>query len=124
MPVVFLAAMNLQVVWNRAMALIIGSSVYSFALVLLAFLVGIAAGSAFMSRMSKKIAKPVLALAIVELLIAAFAIASYLYLDDLPLVFARLVTSHIVDYEENVGLIQFLMFLIASLAVLPGTFGM
>ena len=51
-----LASMNLQVVWNRAMAMIIGASVYSFSLVLIAFLVGLASGSAVLSKMSQRIA--------------------------------------------------------------------
>ena len=119
-----LASMNLQVVWNRAMALVIGSSVYSFAIVLLAFLVGLAFGSAVFSRLSKRIANPVMALALVEVAIAVLAMLSYLYLDDLPRVFARLVTGNIEAYEEHVGLIQFIMFTVAALAVLPVTIGM
>ena len=43
------ASMNYQVVWSRALALVIGSSVYSFTIILLAFLVGIAIGSAVYS---------------------------------------------------------------------------
>jgi len=119
-----LAAMNLQVVWNRAMALVIGSSVYSFALVLLAFLVGLAGGAAVFSRLSKRLANPVLVLAIVELVIAGLAALSYLYIDDLPRVFAELVTGSIDGYEEHVALVQFLMFTVAALAVLPVTVGM
>lgn len=119
-----LASMNLQVVWNRAMAMVIGSSVYSFALVLLAFLVGLALGSAVMSRLSKRISNPIVALALMELMIAFFAMANYLYMDDLPRVFAQLVTGHIQAYEDHVGLVQFLMFAIAAFAVLPATFGM
>ena len=119
-----LAAMNLQVVWNRATALVIGSSVYSFALVLLAFLVGLAGGAAVFSRLSKRLANPVLALAVVELAIAGLAALSYLYIDDLPRVFAELVTGSIEAYEEHVGIVQLIMFTIAALAVLPVTIGM
>lgn len=119
-----LASMNLQVVWNRAMSMVIGSSVYSFALVLLAFLIGLALGSAVFSRLSKRIANPVLALALIELLIAGAAMANYMYMDDLPRIFAQLVTGHIQAYENHVGLVQFLMFTVAALAVLPATFGM
>jgi len=119
-----LAAMNLQVVWNRAMALVIGSSVYSFALVLLAFLVGLAIGSALLSGASKRLRNPVVTLAVVELAIAVCAMANYLYMDDLPKIFAVLTTTHIEAYEEHVGLVQFIMFTVAALAVLPATIGM
>ncbi len=119
-----LASMNLQVVWNRSMAMVIGSSVYSFALVLLAFLVGLAAGAAVFSHHGRRFASPVVALAAVELCVAAAAMGNYLYMDDLPELFARLVTSNIDSYEQHVGLVQFIMFGVAALAVLPATFFM
>ncbi|MCK9523083.1 MAG: fused MFS/spermidine synthase [Proteobacteria bacterium] len=119
-----LASMNLQVVWNRAMAMIIGSSVYSFAIVLIAFLIGLAGGSAAFNRLSRRVANPLLVLAFVELGIAAAAMLSYIYIDDLPQLFARMVTTNIVAYEDHVGLVQFLMFTVAAMAVLPVTFGM
>jgi spermidine synthase len=43
------AALAYEVVWSRALAMTIGSSIYSFALILETFLVGIAVGSAAMS---------------------------------------------------------------------------
>ncbi len=43
------AALCYEVVWSRALAMTIGSSIYSFALILETFLVGIAVGSAAMS---------------------------------------------------------------------------
>ncbi len=43
------AAMAYEVVWTRALAMTIGSSIYSFAVILMTFLVGIASGSATMS---------------------------------------------------------------------------
>ncbi len=119
-----LASMNLQVVWNRAMAMIIGASVYSFSLVLIAFLIGLAGGAALFARLLKRIANPVLVLALVELAIAGAAALNYLYMDDLPRVFAKLVTANIGSYSEHVGLIQFIMFSVAALAVLPATFFM
>ncbi len=119
-----LASMNLQVVWNRAMAMIIGASVYSFAIVLIAFLMGLASGSAVFSRLSRRMKNPVFVLALVELAIAGTAMVSYFYMDDLPHLFARMVTANIHDYEEHVGLVQFIMFIVASLPVVPVTFGM
>lgn len=119
-----LAAMSLQVVWNRVMAMVIGSSVYSFSLVLIAFLVGLAGGAACFSRTSRRIADPVLALALVELGVAAAAMLAHLYMDHLPRAFAVLVTTYITAYDRHVELVQLLMFLITALAVLPATFCM
>ena len=119
-----LASMNLQVVWNRAMAMVIGASVYSFSLVLIAFLIGLASGAAVFSRLIKNIRQTTLALALVELCIAAAAMANYLYMDDLPRIFANLVTTHIASFDQHVGVVQFIMFSVAALAVLPATFFM
>ncbi|MBZ5638206.1 MAG: fused MFS/spermidine synthase [Acidobacteriia bacterium] len=47
------AAMVLEVAWTRGLALIVGSSVYAFSLMLLAFLTGLAAGSAAFSAWLK-----------------------------------------------------------------------
>ncbi len=119
-----LASMNLQVVWNRAMAMIIGASVYSFSLVLIAFLIGLAFGSAVFTKLLKRINDPIKALGFVELGVVGAAMLNYLYMDDLPKVFAKLVTTQISVYAQNVGLIQFLMFAVAALAVFPATFFM
>lgn len=45
------AALTYEVVWSRALAMTIGSSIYSFALILETFLVGIAVGSATMASL-------------------------------------------------------------------------
>ena len=58
------AALAYEVVWSRALAMTIGSSIYSFALILETFLVGIAAGSAAMSAFLGQKAKPYLGIAI------------------------------------------------------------
>ena len=50
--------------------------------------------------------------------------ANYLYMDDLPRIFANLVTTHIASFDQHVGVIQFIMFSVAALAVLPATFFM
>ncbi len=47
-------AMVLEVAWTRALGLVLGSSVYAFSLMLLAFLIGLAAGGAFFSWMLKR----------------------------------------------------------------------
>ena len=43
-------ALILEVAWTRVLALVLGSSVYAFALMLLAFLVGLAVGGEFFSK--------------------------------------------------------------------------
>ena len=58
------AALCYEVVWSRALAMTIGSSIYSFALILETFLIGIAAGSAAMSAFMGDRAKPLVGLAV------------------------------------------------------------
>ena len=47
-------ALVLEVAWTRVLALVLGSSVYAFGLMLLAFLVGLALGGDFFSRVLRK----------------------------------------------------------------------
>lgn len=120
-----LAAMNYQVIWSRVLSMAIGSSVYAFALILMAFLVGIALGSSFMSMVLRR-RRPrnlVVWLAFVQLSIAVMATANYFFVDQYPYWFAELVTR-IEKFYEHVGLIQAMMFSIAAAAILPVTVGM
>ncbi len=118
------ASMNYQVVWSRALALVIGSSVYSFTIILLAFLVGIAIGSALFSSIMHRVRNPVLVLAMVKLYVGLMAVLNFLVMDDLPFWFARLVVRNVDHYYEHIGTVQFFMFCIAALAIIPVTIGM
>ena len=65
-----LTAMTLQVLWTRALAVVLGSSIFSFTLILLAFLVGLGAGSAvFGAARRSRLRQPVRALALLHLAI-------------------------------------------------------
>jgi spermidine synthase/tetratricopeptide (TPR) repeat protein len=104
--------------------MVIGSSVYSFTIILLAFLVGIAIGSAVMSSMMHRIRNPVLVLAFCKLYVGLMAVMNFLVMDDLPFWFARLVVRNMESYHEHIGTVQFFMFCIAALAIIPVTIGM
>ena len=120
-----LAAMNYQVIWSRLLSMVIGSSVYAFALILMAFLVGIALGSSIMSAILRKRRSRnlIVWLAFVQLGIAVMAVADYFFVDHYPYWFAQLITS-VEDFYEHVSLIQAMMFTIAAVAILPVTVGM
>lgn len=69
------AALCYEVVWSRALAMTIGSSVYSFTLILESFLVGIAGGSAVAAAViGRKRLLPAIALASSSLVILANAV--------------------------------------------------
>ncbi|MFK7992077.1 MAG: fused MFS/spermidine synthase, partial [Sandaracinaceae bacterium] len=67
------AALCYEVVWSRALAMTIGSSIYSFALILVTFLIGIAGGSAAMSSFLGGKSKPYIGVAFVSMVLVVLA---------------------------------------------------
>lgn len=110
-------AMVDQVLWTRALAIIIGSSAYSFTLILLAFLVGLAGGAALITRLSARTTRPLEWLAGVHLATAAMIGLSFLLMDKLPAAFLALLRGGAFSVD---GVI-FCQFLLAALAILPAT---
>ncbi|MFH1435780.1 MAG: hypothetical protein ABIJ56_08710 [Pseudomonadota bacterium] len=117
------ASMNYQVIWSRAMSMIIGSSIYAFTITLAAFLCGIAIGSAVISATIGRIRRPILWVAGVQMWIAVAAVAIYFVMDHFPYWFASMVTS-VGIYHNHIGLIQLFMFITAFLATVPAALGM
>lgn len=78
------AAMTLEVLWSRAVGVVIGASTYSFTLILTTFLVGLASGAALMSRRIDRIADPVRVLAWVQVIVGVTAILATMFVDRLP----------------------------------------
>jgi spermidine synthase len=62
-----------EVLWTRILVFYLGSSVYAFSLMLLGFLLGVAAGSLAIGRVVDRLERPLALLAAVELGIAATA---------------------------------------------------
>lgn len=112
------AAMTLQVLWTRALAVLIGSSIFSFTIILLAFLIGLGGGSAAFGRLAQRTRAPVTWLGGVHLGIAAAVGVSYLITDKLPFVFAWLLSATTIS-ADTVLITQFVL---TCLAVLPATF--
>src|SRR5664279_3839430 len=111
-------AMALQVLWTRALAVIIGSSIFSFTIILLAFLIGLGLGSATFGRLVERFRNPVRALALTHLGIVACIGLSYLITDRLPFVFTYLLSSTMVSADA----VLICQFTLACLTVLPSTF--
>jgi spermidine synthase len=110
-------AMTLQVLWTRALAVLIGSSVYSFTLILLAFLIGLGSGSALFARLSQRTRHPIDWLAGLHLAIAIAIGLSYLVTDHLPLVFTWLLQSA----SFGVDAVLVCQFALACVTILPTT---
>jgi spermidine synthase len=110
-------AMTLQVLWTRALAVLIGSSIFSFTLILLAFLIGLGIGSAVFGRLCQRTAHPVQWLGALHLGIAAMVGVSYLCTDRIPFVFTWLLRST----SFSVDTILICQFILACVTVLPAT---
>jgi spermidine synthase len=80
-----LSALGAEVVWTRMLSLIMGPTVYTFSIILGAFLVGIGLGSGVGSFLAPKLKTPFLALGWCQmLLVGAMAFAAYMISESLP----------------------------------------
>ncbi len=176
------AALAYEVILTRALDMVIGSSVYSFSIILIGFLVGIGGGSAvasailrarptpfatvavagtiealallqyliYQTNLSRLVwavttvvvllgtsiaatwRRPVLALGVTQLLIAAGAIVTYFFQDRIPRMFVYLAMTattscdphEAIRFSQHVGAIQALSFVVALLCALPAAVGM
>ncbi|HWP43503.1 MAG TPA: fused MFS/spermidine synthase, partial [Blastocatellia bacterium] len=111
-------ALGYEVIWSRVLALIIGSSVYAFSIMLTTFLVGLALGASLASRIVDRIRRPVMAFALLELGVGATSmIGAYLF-NELPYIFMQLYRW----LETSAfGLLLLARFLVASLVMIVPT---
>ncbi len=79
-----LVSMCYQVLWTRAYVIVLGSSTYSFTIILTAFLAALALGSAVFSSFVHRISKPVWWLGLTQSGFALGATLTFFLLDDLP----------------------------------------
>jgi len=82
-----------EVAWTRSLVLSLGSTVYAFTLILAAFILGLALGSAAASFLLPRIRHTEKALGIVQLAVGALAVALLPFLGNLPVRIAPLVES-------------------------------
>ncbi|MEI7837378.1 MAG: fused MFS/spermidine synthase, partial [Planctomycetota bacterium] len=78
------AAMVCEIAWTRVLSLLVGSSVYAFSMMLTAFILGLALGSAAASRFVDRLVSPLRALACVEVLVGLSTLAVLPFIDHLP----------------------------------------
>lgn len=78
-------SMTYQVLWTRAYVIVLGSSTYSFSLILATFLVGLAGGSALMASLLRFVRRPVMTLALTQLGVCVFASVCFYTLNKVPL---------------------------------------
>jgi len=110
-----LTALGSQVIWTRLLSLLVGATVYAFAIILAVFLFGLGLGSSVGAYISRTTTRPRLALGSCQLaLMGAIAWAAYMLTDGLPYwpINPSLVTSAAIVFQ--VDLVR------AAWVVLPG----
>ncbi|HEY7546675.1 MAG TPA: fused MFS/spermidine synthase, partial [Blastocatellia bacterium] len=111
-------ALSYEVIWSRVLALIIGSSVYAFSIMLTTFLVGLALGASLISRFVDRFRHPIIAFALIEVGVGVTSIAGAYLFDDLPYLFVKL--YHLFE-NSPLGLLLFARFFIASMVMIVPT---
>jgi spermidine synthase len=84
------AGLAAEVIWTRALALVIGTTVYAFSAMLVTFLLGLAAGSAFFSRVAERARRPRVTLGVVVAAIGATVFLTSLAFGRLPVTYMGL----------------------------------
>ncbi len=109
-----------EVLWARALALIIGTTTYAFSVMLAVFLTGIAAGSLWMTRRLGTWNDPLRVLLRIQAAMALWVLASPLLVNALPYVFLRGLWAFGITWETSLAL----KCALSALLLLPLTLGM
>lgn len=111
------ASMAYELCWTRVLALCLGSSVYSFALMLASFLTGLALGSLVIGWISKRIQINFYLFGITQVLVAFFVIWGINTFDQMPFYFLQLFAV----VGKSAQIFHVAKFILASLIILPPT---
>ncbi|HLU67478.1 MAG TPA: fused MFS/spermidine synthase, partial [Kofleriaceae bacterium] len=114
------AAMALEVLFSRALGIVLGSSVYSFTLVLVAFLLGLAAGAAIAAHPAARARRPATWLALLFLAIAIAVLLAHLLIDELPALLVALLEGTALSIRTLLGI----HLALAGLVILPVALGL
>jgi spermidine synthase len=109
-------SMIYEVAWTRALALVIGSSTYAFTSMLLAFLVGIAGGSALYSWLWGRRRASLATFATLQWGIAGAVIVIVLLFERMPELFLAALGR-----SDSPAFVQAVQFLVSAAALLPST---
>ena len=101
-------ALSYEIVWTRVLQMTIGTTVYVFSTMLIAFLVGIALGSAVASKWADKLKRRLLAFGLLEITIGLITLPVLWALTRAPLIFLSMYSL----FEQS-----FLGYTLATLAV-------
>lgn len=116
-----IASFIYEIGWLRMLSMVIGSSTHSFELMLSAFILGLALGALWIRRRADRLANPLRTLAIVQLAMGGFALASLpLYLESFN--WTALLVQATARTEPGYALFTVARYLICLGIMLPATF--
>jgi spermidine synthase len=113
-------SMVYEVGWTKALLFVIGSGTYAFTCMLTTFLIGIFLGSLFCARMIDKHKDPVLVFAVLQLLVAGFALLAMCLYNYLPIWNLAVGDA----FGSSFGGAMALKFLLAASTFVPLTLGL
>jgi spermidine synthase len=111
------ATFGVEVLWTRSYALVIGSSIYAFNLMLLAVLLGIAGGSALYARLRPRLRKPVRASGVLFAVAGLAVLAGQWAIGRLPMAYLAALDALPVSFAAH----QLAGFLLCLTTMLPVT---
>jgi spermidine synthase len=114
-----LFSFGLEVLWTRSLALVIGSSIYSFNIMLITLLIGIVAGTVSYEACWERIRKPILWLALLILAVGVLCLADLALIGTLPVLSFALIKALPVSFPLHVGSDFLLCFLTMFLVTMP-----
>jgi spermidine synthase len=114
------AALINEVVWSRALSLVLGSSVYAFSAMLATFLTGLASGAACGTWLVRRVAPRPALLGAVQLGVAIASLATLALLSQLPFALIAAVRSLRALGPDAISVVQFAL---SFLVMFAPTFG-
>ncbi len=114
------AALIFETAWFRVASIVLGSSIYSAAAVLMAFMLGLGIGNAFVAWYGRKIRRTVLFYVCIELLIGLSGVLSVFLLPLMSPMIANLVLDYGQDRTALTALrftLAFLVFMVPAVAM-------
>jgi len=114
-----LFSFGLEILWTRSLALVIGSSIYSFNIMLIALLVGIVMGARFYEGYWPKIRNPTRWLSVLVLLVGLLCLVDVTLIGFLPVLSFALIKTLPDSFLLNEGSGFLLCFLTMLLVTLP-----
>lgn len=109
-------SMVYEVGWTRAISLVIGSSTYAFSAMLVAFLVGIAAGSGLYSWLAGNRRPSPAAFAALQAFIAVTSATTLFFFERIPELFL-----HALRMSNSPSFVQLVQFAVSATSLLPFT---